>query len=34
MCRVKNNDKSKTKLPPITSTPFTVLLIAEKLLGL
>ena len=33
MCTDKNNDKNKTK-PLSSSTPFTVFLIAEKLLNL
>ena len=34
MCIDKNNNKSKTNLPPITFTPVTVFLVAEKLLSL
>ena len=34
LCTDKNNDKNKTNLPLLTSTPVTVFLIAEKLLSL
>ena len=33
-CTDKNNDKNKTNLPPPSSSPVTVFLIAEKLLSL
>ena len=34
MCTDKNNDKNKMNVPPLSSTPVTVFLIAEKPLSL